>query len=129
MAANHKSNQSRQIREYFENLQGQEGDDRKASALRNTLRSKAVKLLLEFANTEKGMTALANGFIEHLIASQPDAFVWAHGSTLGDPARPIFYTVKTWSDDLKAMMLEQFEADLNSNQHVSDNAATELFLN
>jgi len=129
VAANHKSNQSRQIREYFENLQGQEGDDRKASALRNTLRSKAVKLLLEFANTEKGMTALANGFIEHLIASQPDAFVWAHGSTLSDPTRPIFYTVKTWSDDLKAMMLEQFEADLNSNQHVSDNAATELFLN
>ena len=75
------------------------------------------------------MTALANGFIEHLIASQPDAFVWAHGSTLSNPTSPIFYMEKIWSDDLKAVMLEQFEADLKSNQHVSDNAAIELFLN
>ena len=48
---------------------------------------------------------------------------------MSDPTRPIFYIEKTWSDDLKAMMLEQFEADLKSNQHVSDEAAMELFLN
>jgi hypothetical protein len=127
VAANHKSRRSRKIRDYFQNLQGEDTDDRKDSDLKTSLRSKAVKLLLEFASTPKGMAALANGFIEHLIALQPDKFVWAHRSTLLDPQSPIFYSDKNWSPELKEMMLQQFEADLKSNQHVSDDAAAQLF--
>jgi len=43
--------------DFFDDLKGKSDDVRKAAALSNSKRSKAIKLLLEFANTKQGMAA------------------------------------------------------------------------
>jgi hypothetical protein len=128
VAANHTSFRSWKIRKFFGKLKGKTAAGRDIAALDASKRNKAIKLLLEFANTPQGLAVLADGYIEQLIVSQPQAFVWQHASTRKQgETKPIFYVQSGWTDAQKTLMLKQFEQDLKSNEHVSAKAAQELF--
>jgi hypothetical protein len=138
VAAHHKSARSHRIEKFFTRLTNVTPDDRRKTDVSASKRKKVIALLLEFAATPQGMAFLIDGYVEGLISTQPDKFVWAHSSTLQkekprpgqtEPAetRPIFYTDANWTVKHKKLMRDQFEKDLEANRHVPDKALAELF--